>query len=309
MDDNFFSLELRGFRKKLGFTQQEMVDFIRDSNPCYFDKLDVVSFHRWESGRVKPSIFRQAKILETLGKDTLIKRLSKSKSEMVIDYFESYATGRYDSINNLDLVYLDKSKIYSFDNKGLSDYPVQLIDFQERIIGTENPDEYFKVLEELSSFTGFTTYCNKHNIYCGHLTYMSLPKKNVDIGHNIVEPYMMSDNEDNYLFIPCMYASEKNIFFHQIIKVIEMLYFFPEITEVYFRIYDSKLMTMFDKVFNTHVSCKGELYSNGIKLGASKYKWVGLGVDSTSMKLAYEGVKNLTEKHSDKVIDLVRKCC
>ncbi|WP_440885320.1 helix-turn-helix domain-containing protein [Vibrio campbellii] len=300
-----FGKQLLDYRKKNQLTQKEIILFLSCSKENFLERLDIVSYSRWESGKVIPPLRKQAIILKLIGKSSVIKEISKGKEEKIKNIFSTYMLERYDSFKSLDLFYLEKEIIRHFSSKTLSAYPCNLLEIQKKVFQQKRPELFLRKIDNASKINGYSIYCNIECYYCGHLSYAIVSTEKFNIEFVRFTPRKV---EGDILYIFCGYAGTKTIFLHQLKMLIDVMYNYTNISRFYVRTYDDKFCSILREHFDGKTVDFGATCTKGVRFSGNRYRWVGLLCDATLLRLSYAGVKSLIEDHG-MINNIQTKCC
>ncbi|WP_045413148.1 helix-turn-helix domain-containing protein [Vibrio owensii] len=300
-----FGKQLLNYRKEKKLTQKEFILFLSCSKESFLERLDIVSYSRWESGKVIPPLRKQAIILNLIERSYFIKEISKGKEEKIKSIFNTYMLERYDSFKSLDLFYLKKENIRHFNVTTLSEYPCNLLEIQKKIFQQKKPELFLDTIINTSKKSSYSTYCNMESSYCGHLSYAVTSVEEFNI--NFV-PFISREVEGDILYIFCGYAGTKSIFLHQLKTLIDEMYNWPNISQFYVRTYDDKFCSILREHFDGKTVDFGAICTKGVRFSGNRYRWVGLLCDATLLRLSYAGIESLIAEYG-MVNTIQTKCC
>lgn len=279
-----FSQILNTYRTYMKLTQNEVTTFIRSSCDDY-KTINVISYHRWESGKVTPNQKKQAAILSALGLSKCVKKITIPERKHMNDYIiNKYSANKYPS-------YIPYSNEYGHDLSTeywspITTFPNFLLEMQKLAFNIDDSRAYLQNLLDLSDDSALYVYFNKNNIITGHLLYFSLKATHIE---NMIPTLSKlapaaNPNKDNVLFVACEFAISKQLFSKNFSKIIDFLLYNINIKFVYIRCYDPEL----SKALVKSTSC--------LVVSKNRY-WTGLYIESTRLKLLYSAFNKPTCSH------------
>ena len=271
-----FSLILRTYRQHMNITQEQTARMIRENNRNYAS-VNVISLHRWETGKVKPSLKKQCTILDSLGLDKCVGAIHLPESTELSDYL----TERYDS--HRWPIYVRNSlncNVFSESSESLDDFPEYLLEMLERVYKEENPEKYLSSILEASEHSSYHTYFDESNTMIGHLFISSMSVNNFFTlsESDTFLPLSRVEKTKNILYVICRFSLTKQTFKEQLLKLIDLSYQNENIAFIYMRSYEEALTRC---LLKTTDGCVLTKYNN----------WTGILISPKKLKLLYSVFK------------------
>ncbi|MGR5270068.1 hypothetical protein ACPV5R_20205 [Vibrio astriarenae] len=291
---------LKSYRNFMGLTQPELVCMIKSIDQG-FRCLDVVSYHRWESNKVTPNVEKQSLILSSFGLVKCAQTLSSDKGTEINNYidkkfghshFPEYVFGKSN-------VHKESERWTALKGEVIPNF---IYTFQQTAYGNSNSSSQFRTLTSKAVNSALEVYFSstKPNQITGHLIYFHLRQNCFgellsQINGKVTTHLELKAIKSDVLFIACYFASSKQIFTNQLLKLINYLYSTPAIKHVYFRSYDPILTTSLIKATSCQVLSKTN-------------QWTGLLIGSTKLKFLYANLVKVPPQCFKKNSCDVRKC-
>ena len=294
-----FSETLKRYRGQYNLTQQNVVDKLKKDFD--FKSMSVISYHRWETGKVTPNINKQAKTLLLLGcKEELISLCKLSKRSQ--KFLDATIKRRWDTRRfGFDYCYDNTiSKELTFKRiNTIDELPPQALLLQNSIYKNQDKNiqlDIKKLLEECKS-NFLLLSCHQEKLY-GQMSFHvmkaiqldnHLNKMSYDIVNTLESLSLKPD--DDIVFLSSFHSTRKDVFIIFIKTLITELFKLERIPKYTFlRLHGSASNSLVTTQLMPRLVAKGGKKFPRVQHINTKYEWLGYLVPTHLILLGYGSI-------------------
>ncbi|WP_076409548.1 helix-turn-helix transcriptional regulator [Shewanella sp. UCD-KL12] len=282
-----FDILLKEIRVKQSLSQSDAIESLRSLDE--FEKLDKVTYSRWENGHTRPSEIKQISAIFQLSTIQLAKKLArtftlKNENETKVIHNRFGSVGDR-TLDNFYLSHRHLSKKVTYEKSHVN----PLISEAYHNAWGNSYNEYNKIIEEVGiccySITEF--YLDKKHLVGHQIIYFTCINKLESIIKNIGNQFSPSNTSikgsDYVAVLACSHSSSDVIFLQNILGVLEYCDKKKfKARYVYLRLYNTDLKVYAESLGGT-VSTFGPLSSHGLTHFTKTYAWLGFLIPMTSL--------------------------
>lgn len=293
-----FSKALQKYRKKNNFTQEQVVLLLQRYGD--FLSTNTISYHRWEAGKVTPSIKKQAQVMLLLNNRNALIEICKSFDFALSDFnvFMHKRWGMRRDGHDYFYNVIDNESLTIKELNSLSEFPEPVKYSQYHI--------YYNDHSLSPEFLDDITIENKillaksDNLIQGHIAAHTLPSNQLskyitEFEGSIINPIPCIDNEI-ILFISSAHSSQETVAMLMVKKVIEFIINLDNIPRFsYLRVYGDNANKFFEKNLSPLLITMGKGKCERVTKNNKKAAYLGYVVPTHLLLLLYGDVlKQLT---------------
>ena len=294
-----FDEVLKNYRVRTGMTQQQMVERLNEDSD--FSAVSTISYHRWESGKVTPSVKKQARILLILDDREALRTLCQDCLRSV-KFLEVTIKRRWDVRRfGFDYCYDEvDSKVLTFERlESWGDIPTQALQLQDTIYANRTKHILSDAKHVMMGSTfNYLMLAHHNEHFFGQLGFHVINAKALldyfeHMKYDKVNTFnsLSVKDEDEVVFLSAFHSTRKDVFIRFLKNLVEALFELDTIPKyTYLRLYAGSLNTLIESQLMPRLVNKGGTTFPRLKHVNQEYEWLGYLVPTHLILLTYGAI-------------------